>query len=183
MTSNYNQNNYQYRKFLLNSIPKQQTNNNSIIKVNYTSDKKIMSLMPSKFQSSDGGASFSQGRSIFLNTENKSIPTNYFTLKQAFDKEKNNKNTSIVGKYLPVQSGDQHIQRLKNRAIGRGTLAKHEGDSYVASFTGNNKTKNSINDQNTQQALRRVRNRGYVVPPKVIANTKRNVPGTCLTSV
>ena len=197
------QNNNVYRQFLLNSIPRQQSDNNSIIRVNYTPDKKIMTLMPSKFQSSDGAASFSQGRSIFLNTENTSIPTNNYALKQAFinDKNKkckcqsncensvcqctecnirNKKYSCSVGKFLPVQSGDQHIQRLKNRAIGRGTLAKQQGDNYVASFSGSN-AKNSINYQNTQQALRRLRNRGYVVPPKVVAN--RNAVGTCLTNV
>ena len=200
MTSNSNQNNYPYRKFLLGSIPREQSDNNSIITVNYNPNKQNITLMPSKFQSSDGGASFSQGRNIFLNTENSNIPTNNFALKQAFLNNDNctlapncqytitncnncnirNKNNSCsVGKYLPVQSGDQHIQRLKNRAIGRGTLAKQQGDNHVASFSA----KKSVNYQNTQQALRRIRNRGYVVPPKVIANSNPNVPGTCLTSV
>ena len=188
------QNNYTYRKFLLESIPREQSNNNSIISVKYNPNRQNMTLMPSKFQSSDGTASFSQGRNIFLNIENTLIPTNNFTLKQAFlnDKNKNckcensvcqcsgcnirNKNNSCsVGKFLPVQSGDQHIQRLKNRAIGRGTLAKQQDDNYVASFTGLN-DKKSINYQNTQQALRRLRNRGYVVPPKVVTN--RNAVGT-----
>ena len=194
------QNNNVYRQFLLNSIPRQQSDNNRIISVKYNPGRPNMTLMPSKFQSSDGAASFSQGRSIFLNTENTSIPTNNYALKQAFKNDKNkkckcqsncensvcqctecnirNKKYSCsVGKFLPVQSGDQHIQRLKNRAIGRGTLAKQQGDNYVASFTGTN-DKKSINYQNTQQALRRLRNRGYVVPPKVVAN--RNAAGTCL---
>ena len=92
---------------------------------------------------------------------------------------RNKKYSCSVGKFLPVQSGDQHIQRLKNRAIGRGTLAKQYGDNHVASFSGSN-DKKSINYQNTQQALRRLRNRGYVVPPKVVAN--RNAVGTCLNS-
>ena len=194
------QNNYLYRQFLLGSIPREQSDNNSIISVKYNPGRPNMTLMPSKFQSSDGGASFSQGRSIFLNTENIFIPTNNYALKQAFKDDKNkkckcqsncensvcqcsecnirNKKYSCsVGKFLPVQSGDQHIQRLKNRAIGRGTLAKQYGDNHVASFSGSN-DKKSINYQNTQQALRRLRNRGYVVPPKVVAN--RNAAGTCL---
>ena len=175
------QNNYLYRKLLLGSIPSEQSDNNSILTVKYQPNKPNMTLMPSKFQSSDGAASFSQGRNIFLNIENTNIPTNNFALKQAFLKDKNN----TVGKFLPVQSGDQHIQRLKNRAIGRGTLAKKQGDNQVASFTGSNDKKsinyqNNINYQNTQQALRRLRNRGYVVPPKVVAN--RNAVGTCLTN-
>lgn len=196
------ENRYPYRKFLLGSIPTQQSNNNSIITVNY-SPSRNMTLMPSKFQSSDGGSSFSQGRNIFLNTENNNIPTNNFELKQAFLNNSNNNcnyqtncqntvfqcsagcnirnknNTCNVGKYLAVQSSDQHIQRIKNRAIGRGTQAKQEGNTLVASFTGKN-DRNSINYQNTQQALRRIRNRGYVVPPKVRAYG--NAVGTCLTN-
>ena len=182
------QNNNSYRKFLLGSIPKEQTYNNSIISVKYIPGKRNMTLMPSKFQSSDGTASFSQGRNIFLNLEKPNIPTNNYELKQEFiiDKNKNcnvrnNKYSCSVGKFLPVQSGDQHIQRLKNRAIGRGTLAKQQGHNYVASFSGLNHRK-SINYQNTQQALRRLRNRGYVVPPKVVANSNRNAPGTCPTN-
>ena len=194
------QNNYPYRKFLLGSIPREQSDNNSIITVKYNPN---MTLMPSKFQSSDGTSSFSQGRNIFLNLENTNIPTNNFALKQVFlkDKSKNCKcetncensvcqcsdcnlrsksNSCSVGKFIPVQSGDQHIQRLKNRAIGRGTLAKKQGDNHVASFSGTN-AKNSINYQNTQQALRRLRNRGYVVPPKVVAN--RNAAGNCNTNI
>ena len=189
------QNNYLYRKFLLGSIPREQTDNNSIITVKYNPNRLNMTLMPSKFQSSDGTASFSQGRNIFLNIENTNIPSNNFALKQAFfnDKNKNckcetncknsvcqcsdcnvrnNKYSCSVGKFIPVQSGDQHIQRLKNRAIGRGTLAKKQRDNHVSSFTGTN----SVNSQNTHQALRRLRNRGYIVPPKVVAN--RNAAGT-----
>lgn len=187
---------YPNRKFLLNSIPRQQFNNNSIISINYNPNIKNVNLMPSKFQSSDNGASFSQGRNIFFNVENENIPTNNFSLKKAFlnDQTKNcncdtncknsvckckecnvkNKNlTCNVGKYLSVQSSDQYIQRLKNRAIGSGSLPKKEGNNYIASFSGNN-TKNSVNYQNTQQALKRLRNRGYIVPPKVTAYPKCN---------
>ena len=130
--------------------------------------------MPSKFQNSDNTSSFSRGRNIFLNTETNKIPTNNFSLKKEYEETK-----SITNKFIPIQSSDQHIQNIKNRAIGRGTLAKKEGNNHVASFSGNNNTK-SVNYQNTQQALRRLRNRGYVVPPKVIANKNRNIPGDCL---
>ena len=66
------------------SISMKKNVNNSIIIVKYNPNRQNMTLMPSKFQSSDGAASFSQGRSIFLNIENTNIPTNNFALKQQF---------------------------------------------------------------------------------------------------
>tara|TARA_Y100000816_G_scaffold290699_1_gene280035 strand:- start:238 stop:819 length:582 start_codon:yes stop_codon:yes gene_type:complete len=177
------------KNLILSSIPTKQVNMNSILKVNYNPEKKIISSMPSKFQSSDGTSTFSKGRKIFINNEKPygDLPTSNFQVKKAFQEEGkcsytnsdhpttlncsntcnvNRKNRCSVGKYISVQSSGERIQRLKNNAVGRGSMAKSQNNKYVTSFTGDN-TYNSINYQNTQQALRRLRNRGYVVPPKV----------------
>ena len=178
---------------ILPSVPTKQVNNNSILYINNNTNKNIMSLMPSKFKNSDDSSTFSNGRKIYLNIgkNNENIPTNNYNLKKAFNNKNNctcntncksnkceckneciisKKNNCNVGKYLQVQSSGQRIERLKNNAIGKGNLAKQLDNKYISSFSAND----SINYQNTKQALRRIRNRGYVVPPKVIANSKNS---------
>ena len=76
-----------------------------------------------------------------------------------------NENTQCCrnGKMTIVASSDEYIERKKNRAIGKGSstvgLMDKQGNNELA-FQG-------ISDQMTvTQAKRKVRNRGYVVPPK-----------------
>jgi len=107
------QNNYLYRKLLLGSIPREQSDNNSILTVKYNPNKPNMTLMPSKFQSSDGAASFSQGRNIFLNIENTNIPTNNFALKQAFLNDKSNK--KMVGYKIFIWIANSFYDLVRNK--------------------------------------------------------------------
>jgi len=76
-----------------------------------------------------------------------------------------NENTKCCtnGKMTIVASSDEYIERKKNRAIGKGSstvgLMNKQGNNQL-SFQG-------ITEQMTAtQARRKVRNSGYVVPPK-----------------
>ena len=72
-----------------------------------------------------------------------------------------NENTKCCtnGKMTIVTTGDEYIERKKNRAIGKG--------SSVVGQPGNQLSFQGIADQMTAtQARRKVRNSGYVVPPK-----------------
>ena len=71
---------------------------------------------------------------------------------------------SIGGKPVGVQDSEQYIQRKKNIAIGRGSIPgplttnTSSSLSFKSQFNSNRNTINS--------ALRKVRNLGYVPPPK-----------------
>ena len=111
--------------------------------------------MPGKFRGADGESSFAIGRSIYRNINLSKTPT-----------------TSSRASFR-VQSSDQYIEQKKNQAIGRGTmpgLSSALNEQTLLSFKSN--------DNNTRnQALRRCRNRGYVVPPKVKSSTHNR--GVC----
>ena len=111
--------------------------------------------MPAKFKGADGESSFAIGRSIYRNINLSKTSTT--SSKESFR----------------VQSSDQYIQQKKNQAIGRGTmpgLSSAPNEQTLLSFKSN--------DNNTRnQALRRCRNRGYVVPPKVKSSTHNR--GVC----
>ena len=156
------------------NFPTKDYRNNSILKV---SNNPNMSLMPSKFQSADDNSSFSNGRNLFFRTYGKNTINNNVDLTNFLNKTgkykceincnhfscKSNTISSNSGKYIKTQSSDQHIQKLKNQAIGKGTMAKKEDNNYINSFS----TSNNTNNNTVKQALQRNRNKGYVVPPKV----------------
>ena len=163
-----------------------------------TINNSKLTLMPSKFQSSDGSNTFSTGRRVFLQTSSNKIPTSntqliemYKTAKlynseancghlksQPIQSENCTKNCKYVApsKFIKTQSSDQYIQRRKNLAIGKGTQAHEQttqetkSSKYYSSFT----TSYYTNMHTVRQALRRNRNSGYVVPPKVYKNV--NLP-------
>lgn len=165
------------------NFPTKDYRNNSILKV---SNNPNMSLMPSKFQSADNNSSFSNGRNLFFRTYGKNTINNNVDLTNFLNETgkyecqtncnhfscKSNTISSNTGKYIKTQSSDQHIQKLKNQAIGKGTMAKKEHNNYINSFS----TSNNTNNNTVKQALQRNRNKGYVVPPKVTSKISCKVP-------
>lgn len=148
--------------------------------------KSIMG-MPQKFRYEDGANKFSQGRKIFLkapicssningpNLTSIRVDTNTPNCSQNIS---NNKwSTSTIqpsmraihsgkilqsiknGKKSEVVSSDQHIQKLKNKAIGSGSTNIQEKDF---SFKSNKNT----NLNTTNQSLKKVRSGGCTAPPK-----------------
>lgn len=73
------------------------------------------------------------------------------------------------GKMSVITSGDEYIERKKNRAIGKGI--RQGSDGYLT-FADNNLTGNNTNYLAVTNARRRCRNSGYVVPPKCRGNGK-----------
>ena len=144
------------------SFPLKQNINNGITNSNYG--------MPQKFNGADGGASFSMGRNIYLNTH-KANETTQVSLTNAYAKRHScstcNKQQCgcMSGKSIPVQSSDQYIQRRKNQAIGRGTITGQNGGSTALSF----KTTQTGNKHSTSanSALRRSRSGGSVTPRNI----------------
>ena len=117
------------------------------------------SSMPKKFRSEDGGTSFSLGRNIYnraIHIE-KTLPL----LKEEYDKIPINSIKTAKG--INYQSADQHIQRLKNIAIGKGSTTTNE--KLERSF----KSQNNANRNTLNTALRKARNSGYIVPKKKTA--------------
>ena len=159
-----------------------------------TKNKSKLTLMPSKFQSSDGSNTFSTGRRVFLQTSSTTIPTSntqliemYKTAKlynieancghlksQPIQSENCTKNCKYVApsKFIKTQSSDQYIQRRKNLAIGKGTQAHEQTTHYkkTPEYYSSFATSYDSNMNTVRQALRRNRNSGYVVPPKVYNN-------------
>ena len=115
--------------------------------------------MPKKFRSEDGGTSFSLGRNIYIRSihPEKSLPL----LKKEYNKLPFNSVKTAKG--INYQSADQHIQRLKNIAIGKGSTSTNE--NLERSF----KSQNNANRNTSNTALRKVRNSGYIVPKKKTA--------------
>jgi len=127
--------------------------------------------MPQKYAGADGGGSFAAGRSAFL-----SRPVNAFRLTDLNNQMSGWSKTQVShngrtigvsnGKSNYIVSADQHIQRKKNNAIGRGsTKANLPSDAPMSFGNKDNTIKNS--------ALSRVRGGGCVAPAKkgAIANT------------
>ena len=184
------------KNIILSSIPTRQYINNAIQSSNI--DPK-MTLMPSKFRNADGATTFSVGRIRFLKTfaANKNNNINHLTKKyqelgynckincnHIGCTRNNNLDGNVQGKFINVQSSDQRTQRIKNDAIGRGTFAtKNSKDKYELSLQG--LTNRGAKDNVQHRHLRSVRNRGYVVPPRVVryrnaAGIPSNMPNSCV---
>lgn len=130
------------------SFPIKQHINNGITKGYYG--------MPQKFRGADGTSSFSKGREIYARSVSKE--KNILELQGEYSKK------SIGGKPVGVQDSELYIQRKKNIAIGKGSIpgpATTQTDSTL-SF----KTQYKSNLNTIKMAKRRVRNLGYVPPPK-----------------
>lgn len=112
--------------------------------------------MPKKFTVADDGTSFSLGRAAFFRSpiKNQTITE----LEQLYKKEL--KLSERTAKGVAYESSGQRIDRLKNNAIGRGSTKTNSQDqrSFKTTFNNNRTTINN--------ALRKVRNIGYVAPPK-----------------
>jgi len=121
--------------------------------------------MPQKFYGADGGASFALGRNAFL-----SRPVNSFRLTDL-----NNQTgwSTNQGKGNNVISSDQHIQRKKNNAIGRGSTKAGLAPDATLSFRSQDTTSRN-------SALARVRGGGCVAPPKkgALSNTFKSAGGS-----
>jgi hypothetical protein len=170
------------------SVPLKQAKNNAIT--------NVPQGMPQKFRYADGGNSFSLGRSVYtLAPQCHSIikGNNPFTSIRVDSQAGTSCNkivanegwstTKIVvanrsrnalysnanerccenGKMTIVSSADEYIERKKNRAIGKGSstvgLMNKQGNNELA-FRG------IATQMTATQARRKVRNSGYVVPPK-----------------
>lgn len=177
----------QYKCSNPSSVPLKQSKNNAIT--------HVPRGMPQKFRYADGETTFSIGRSVYINAPQcHSIikGSNPFTSIRVDSHVSNTdgtcskilpnqgwSNTKITirnrrrnalysnagerccenGKMSIVSTGDEYIERKKNRAIGKG--------SSVVGQQGNKLAFQGIADQITAtQARRKVRNSGYVVPPK-----------------
>lgn len=175
------------KNLILSSIPRKQSNNNAIQSYQNSTpneNKKTLTLMPSKFRNADGDSSFSLGRKQFLKTYVANQINNINNLTEEFEKKgynckKNcshtkcskNNSTNNNGKYIGVQTSEQRMQRIKNEAIGSGTfgIVNREKLTTELSLRGDNNLQ--------QQQLRKLRNRGSVVPPGVVRH--RNPSGSC----
>ena len=176
----------QKNNIILSSIPRKQYVNNAIQSMLPPSSRfnNTLTLMPSKFRNADGGTSFSLGRKQFLKAYLANKNNNINDLTQQFEEEgyicekncsyptctKNSNTNSIKGKYIGVQTSEQRIQRIKNEAIGSGTLSviNKERERSELSLQGLTNKESKTNVE--QQQLRKIRNRGSVVPPGVVSN-------------
>ena len=176
----------QKNNIILSSIPRKQYMNNAIQSMSPPSSHltRTLTLMPSKFRNADGDSSFSLGRKQFLKTDIVNKHNNINDLIKDFEKEgydckkncshstctKNSSTSQTKGKYIRVQTSEQRIQRIKNEAIGRGTLGvlNEETGRTELSLQGLTNKETKINVQ--QQQLRKIRNRGSVVPTRVVSN-------------
>jgi hypothetical protein len=133
---------------LISTIPRRQYINNG-------ETNSIMG-MPQKFGVSDGQASFSSGRRLYIEA--------YLN-----GRDKTNGITSKLprqGKPITAQSSGQHIQQKKNNAIGRATTNK---SGNTISFANNDR--NLVNSR-----IARCRSSGCVAPSKIAisnSNTSR----------
>lgn len=125
--------------------------------------------MPSKFNGSDGGASFAMGRNFYVNTKinNQNLEELYKKHKPACSYETGRKLTSQCnrgGKPFNIESSDQYIQKKKNQAIGKGSMPGQNttNSSYELSF----RSQQSSNINTIRAATRRSRNSGYITPAK-----------------
>ena len=190
---------YTNQSSLLSSIPTRDNRNNALLS---SKENPGLSLMPAKFRNADGNASFSMGRRLFINTEKANSEYNVNDLTNEFNKKKctciancghvscecnksctvSNRNKQCsVGKSINVQSSDLYIQRRKNQAIGRGSgFTDQDKEKYELSYRG--VTSNNVTNNIQNRELRRVRNRGYRVPPGVVAHRNsvgRPLSGDC----
>ncbi len=143
------------------SFPLKQNKNNGIT--------NIKNGMPQKFQNADGCASFAIGRNQYVNANS----SNNINLKELYAKQKpscsyvigRQMNSACVrgGKPFNIESADQHIQKLKNQAIGKGSMPDNkDNNSTKLSF----KPQSSVNYNTIKSAVRRCRSGGCVAPAK-----------------
>ena len=126
--------------------------------------------MPSKFASSDGGSSFAIGRSQYVNTTN----TTNQTLEKLYTEEQPhcsyttgrriNRQCVRGGKPFNIESADQHIQKLKNLAIGKGSMPDEDTGSVSRELSFKSSTASNFNT--VRSAVRRCRSSGAVAPAK-----------------
>lgn len=166
------------------SIPLKQGGNNAIT--------NIPRGMPQKFRFADGENSFAIGRNVYINTPqchsiikgpnqftsirvdsasdgtcSKTLPNDgWSNTKITISGRRRNALYSNAGerccgngKMSIISSGDEYIERKKNRAIGKGSSVVGEQNNHL-SFQG------IASKMTATQARRKVRNSGYVVPPK-----------------
>jgi hypothetical protein len=119
--------------------------------------------MPQQFYPSSNDSVFAMGRRTFVKTKGEPNGINNSDNKIA-NQIPPHKRTGIVGKPISFpQDSSQRIERLKNNAIGGGSMKVGLATSAPMSFKSNDTT--SRND-----ALRRCRAGGCVAPKKKGAN-------------
>lgn len=137
------------------SFPLKQNINNGIT---YTKNG-----MPQKFNGADGGSTFALGRKRYINTTLANEKNNIVSLEK--NKHSCSCNTRVcscaAGKYINVQSSDQYIERIKNRAIGKGSMPGQTNNFESSTLSFKSQSFNTTNN-----ALRRCRNGGCVAPAK-----------------
>ena len=127
-------------------FPQKQSKNNGITLGRFS--------MPQKFSVADNSSDFSLGRNVYSRSINNG--SDLVSLKIAYNKISGRK----TAKGIDIQSSDQHIERLKNIAIGKGSTTTNSNDerSFKTQYNANRNTVNT--------ALRKARNNGYVPPKK-----------------
>ena len=126
--------------------------------------------MPQQFYPSSNDSVFAMGRRTFVatkgepngpnNTDNKIAGTVRASIGSTFNQIPPHKRTGLVGKPISFpQDSSQRIERLKNNAIGGGSMKVGLATNAPLSFKSNDTT--SRND-----ALRRCRAGGCVAPKK-----------------
>lgn len=114
--------------------------------------------MPQQFYPSSNDSVFAMGRRTFVRTKGEP------NIGSTFNQIPPHKRTGLVGKPISFpQDSSQRIERLKNNAIGTGSMKVGLATSAPLSFKSNDTT--SRND-----ALRRCRAGGCVAPKKKGAN-------------
>lgn len=150
------------------SIPLKQNINNGLT--------RVKNGLPAKFEGADGGTSFAIGRTQYINTKQESNQTlkELYKIKQPSCSYITGRriNSSCVrgGKPFNIDSADQHIQKLKNRAIGRGSMPSTPDKDNNIDLSFKSSTASNLNT--TKAALRRCRNGGCVAPAKKGAQKK-----------
>ena len=111
--------------------------------------ERYASVMPAKFQSADGGATFAAGRRVFKkNTDYVGARTNLYT-----PQKKGGKLLGIDGQ---DRSAGSYMERRKAMAIGKGSYSGHTEQLAFARRNGND----------SNRARRRARSGGSVAPAK-----------------
>ncbi len=169
------------------SIPLKQVNNNAVLKGSMS--------MPFKPDTMTQGSTFSRGRLVYANMPTK--PTNKMIPGPCTVTSKEKRSTSLPGlacrnpvkmvneinyaakqTLLAKHSSSDVIARRKAKAIGKGSGMRQTSVLQQHSFTNANKTQTR---REATSALRRCRNKGTVVPPKVgaLTNSFKSGGGSC----
>ena len=112
-------------------------------------DNRYASVMPAKFQSADGGATFATGRRLFKkNTDHTGARSNLYTSQK--------KGGKLLGVDGQDRSAGSYMERRKAIAIGKGSYSEHTEHLAFARRNGND----------SNRARRRARSGGSVAPAK-----------------